>query len=245
VHAGNLSEFCNSYKAGRIRACASGRDCVIFSFVLTVISWYTARRSRRELTEWVQRALTDKPTLLAIVADKYTQESHLRPFAPVAERFGDRLHVILAAEWEQSDRERDGEVALSQLGLSPAARQRVLHDEGKRRTGVVLRQKQPVALIELFFEERGYTTLDGRPDPRADEIGAREDRVVRQLEDLLVRLPPPPPAPSRALQPGEHDFSPQGLCRFCGQGKATLTACPGTKRDDGPRRDRFELIELD
>jgi hypothetical protein len=217
--------------------------------VLTVISWYAARRSRRTLSEWVQRALTDKPTLLAIVADKYTQEAHLRPFAPVAERFGDRLHVILAAEWEQPDRERDGEAALRQLGLAPVARHRVLHDEGKAegkaRTGVVLRQKQPVALIELFFEERGFTTLDGRPDPRASEIRAREDHVIRQLEDLLVHLPPPPPPPSRVLQPGEHDFTPQGLCNFCGQGKSTLALCPGTKRDDGPRRDRFELIELD
>jgi hypothetical protein len=215
------------------------------SAVYSVISWYGARRSRKELHELVQRALTDKPTLLALVADKYTQEAHLRPFAPVAERFGDRLHVILAAEWEQEDRERDGEVLLGQLGLAPEARRRLLVDQGKARTGLVLRQKQPVALIELFFEERGFTTLDGRPDPRGAEIGAREDRVVRQLEELLVRLPPPAPPPSRALQPGEHDFSPAGLCRFCGAGSATLTACPGTRRDDGPRRDRFELIELD
>ena len=213
--------------------------------MLTVISWYAARRSRRQLHEWVQRALTDKPTLLAIVSDQYTQEAHLRPFAPVAERFGDRLEVILAAEWEQDDRERDGEVVLRQLGLAQAGRHRVLHDEGKARTGVVLRQKQPVALIELFFEERGFTTLDGRPDPRGAEIAAREDHVVRQLEQLLVRLPPPAPPPPRALPPGEHGFSAQGLCRFCGQGKSTLSLCPGTKRDDGPRRDRFELIELD
>jgi hypothetical protein len=213
--------------------------------VLTVISWYTARRSRKQLHEWVARALTDKPTLLAVVSDKYTQEGHLRPFAPVAERFGDRLHVILAAEWDEEDRVRDGEVLLRGLGLEPNARHRLLHDEGKARTGVVLRQKQPVALIELFFEERGFTTLDGRPDPRASEIREREDHVVRQLEGLLVRLPPPPPPPSRILKPGEHDFSPQGLCRFCGQGASTLSACPGTKRDEGPKRDRFELIELD
>ncbi len=134
---------------------------------------------------------------------------------------------------------------LRQLGLHPIARHRLLHDEGKGRTGVVLRQKQPVALIELFFEERGFTTLDGRPDPRGSEIRAREDHVVHQLEDLLVRLPPPSPPPSRALKPGEHDFAPSGLCRFCGQGAATLSACPGTKADEGPKRDRFELIELD
>src|SRR5205807_7050820 len=135
--------------------------------------------------------------------------------------------------------EREGDVMLRQLGLAPTARHRVLHDEGKARTGLVLRQKQPIALIELFFEERGYTTLDGRPDPRGAEIRAREDHVVRQLEELLVRLPPPPPPPPRTLQPGEHDFSPQGLCRFCGQGRATLLACPSTKPDDSPRRDRF------
>ena len=213
--------------------------------MLTVISWYAARRSRRQLHEWVARALTDKPTLLAVVSDKYTQEAHLRPFAPVAERFGDRLHVILAAEWEQEDRERDGEVMLRQLGLAPTARHRVLHDEGKARTGLVLRQKQPVALIELFFEERGYTTLDGRPDPRGDEIRAREDHVVRQLEELLVRLPPPAPPPPRTLKPGEHDFSERGICSYCGQGRSTLMACTGTKRDESPPRDRFELIELD
>jgi hypothetical protein len=213
--------------------------------VLTVISWYAARRSRKQLHELVQQALTPAPTLLAIVADKYTNEDHLRPFAPLAERFGDRLHVILAAEWEQEDRERDGEAALRQLGLAPDARRRVLRDQGKGRTGVVLRQKQPVALIELFFEERGFVTLDGRPDPRGAEMRAREDRAATQLEELLVRLPPPPPPPSRKLQPGEHDFSPQGLCRFCGQGRASLLACPGTRKDDGPQRDRFELIELD
>ncbi|MFN2549011.1 MAG: hypothetical protein ABR567_16425 [Myxococcales bacterium] len=179
------------------------------------------------------------------MSDKYTQEAHVRPFAPVAERFGDRLHVILAAEWEQEDRERDGEVLFRQLGLAPAARHRVLHDEGKGRTGVVLRQKQPVALIELFFEERGFTTLDGRPDPRGDEIRAREDHVVRQLEDLLVRLPPPPPPPPRVLKPGEHDFTPQGICTYCGQGRSTLLACTGTRRDESPKRDRFELIEIE
>ena len=213
--------------------------------MLTVINWFAVRRSRRQLHEWVTRALTDKPTLLAILSDKYTQEAHVRPFVPVSERFGDRLDVILAAEWEQEDRERDGEVVLRQLALAPTARRKILTDDGKRRVGLVLRQKQPIALIDLFFEERGYTTLDGKPDPRADEIRAREDHVVRQLEELLVRLPPPAPPPSRLLQPGEHDFSLQGICRFCGDGKSTLKACPGTRRDEGPRRDRFELIELD
>lgn len=213
--------------------------------MLTVISMYAARRSRRTLSEWIQRALTDKPTLLAIVSDQYTQEAHLRPFVPLSERFEGRLDVILAAEWKAEDRETEGEAALRQLGLAPEARRRLLHDEGKARAAVVLRQKQPVALIDLFFEERGFTTMDGRPDPRGDEIRAREDAVARKLEDLIGRLPPPAPPPPRILQPGEHDFSPQGLCRFCGQGRSTLLACPGTRRDEGPRRDRFELIEID
>lgn len=213
--------------------------------MFTVISWYAARRSRKELHQLVQAALTDKPTLLAIVSDRYTNEDHLRPFAPLAERFGDRLHVILAAEWEQEDRERDGEIALRNLGLAPEARRRLLRDEGKSRLALVLRQKIPVALVELFFEERGYTTLDGRPDPRGDEMRAREERVAAQLEDLLGRLPPPAPPPPRTLKPGEHDFSPRGICNFCGQGRSTLLACTSTKKDDGPHHDRFELIELD
>jgi len=213
--------------------------------MLTVLSWYTARRSRKELHQLVAAALTDKPTLLAIVSDKYTIVDHVRPFAPLAERFGDRLQVILAAEWEQADRERDGEIALRNLGLAPEARRRVLRDEGKARVAVVLRQKIPVALIELFFEERGFTTLDGRPDPRGAEMREREDRAMAQLEDLLGRLPPPPAPPPRTLKPGEHDFSERGICNFCGQGRSTLLSCSGTKRDDGPQRDRFELIELD
>jgi hypothetical protein len=213
--------------------------------VLTVISWYSARKSRKSLQELVLKALTDTPTLLAVVADKYTNEDHLRPFATVAERFGDRLHVILAAEWEQPDRERDGEALLRALGLAPAARPRLLRDAGKTRTGLVLRAKQPIALIELFFEERAYTTLSGQPDPRGEEMAAREGRVVQQLQELLVRLPPQPPPPPRMLQPGEHDFSPQGLCRICGEGSSTLAACKGTKQDDSPPRDRFELIELE
>ena len=213
--------------------------------VYTVIPWFAARRARKSLAQMVQAALTDRPTLLAIVSDKYTSEDKLRPFAPLAERFAGRLHVILAAEWEQEDRERDGEATLRELGVVPEARRRLLRDEGKRRFALLLRQKQPVALLEVFFEERAYSGLDGRPDPRASEIAAREDEVARGIEQVLVRLPPPAPPASRTLQPGEHDFSSQGLCRFCGQGRSTLSACPGTKREETPPRDRFELIELD
>jgi hypothetical protein len=213
--------------------------------VYTVIPWFAARRARKSLWQILQPALTDRPTLLAVLRDKYTSEDKLRPFAPLAERFGGRLHVILALEWEQEDREREGEVALRELAVVPEARPRLLRDDGHRRFALLLRQKQPVAVVEVFFEERAHTTLDGRPDPRGEEIAAREDEVARKIDELLVRLPPPAPPPPRTLQPGEHDFSPQGLCRLCGQGRASLLACAGTKREEGPRRDRFELIELD
>jgi hypothetical protein len=213
--------------------------------VYTVIPWFAARRARKSLWQMLQPALTDQPTLLAVLRDKYTSEDKLRPFAPLAERFGGRLHVIVALEWEQGDREREGEAALRELGVAPEVRPRLLRDDGPRRFALLLRQKQPAALVEVFFEERAHTALDGRPDPRGEEIAAREDEVARKIDELLVRLPPPAPPPPRTLQPGEHDFSPQGLCRLCGQGRATLVACAGTKRDEGPRRDRFELIELD
>lgn len=211
----------------------------------TVLPWFAARRARKTLWQLLQAELTDRPTLLAILADKYTNQDRLRPFAPLAERFQGRVHVILAAEWEQEDREREGEAALIQLRVAPEARRLLLRDEGRRRTALLLRQKQPVALVEAFFEERAFVGLDGNPEPRAAEIGAREEEVARSIEEALGRLPPPAPPPQRALQPGEHDFSAQGLCRLCGQGSSTLLACPGTKREEAPRRDRFELIELD
>jgi hypothetical protein len=215
------------------------------SFVLTVLPWFVARRSRKSLSQLVAAELTDKPTLLAVVADRYTNERHIRPFSPLSERFGDRLHVILVAEFEEADRELQGEALLRDLQLAPEARRRMLRDEGPGRVAVILRQKRPVAMIELFFAERAYTSLDGRPDPRGAQMQAREDDVVKAIEELLGRLPPPLPPPPRLLQPGEHDFAASGLCQRCGGGRATLLACPGTRRDEGPRRDRFELIELD
>jgi hypothetical protein len=213
--------------------------------VLTVISWSNGRRARKALHELVQEALSDRPTVLAVVSDLYTIDEHIRPFAPLSERFGDRIHFIVAAEWRQEDREREGEVLLQRLGLSPESRRNVLRDRGHGRVAVVLRQKRPVALLETFFEERGYTTLDGQPDPRGAEMRAREDQVARDLEELLGRLPPPVGPAPRALKSGEHDFGERGICSFCGQGRSTFLACPGTRREEGPRRDRFELIELD
>ena len=214
-----------------------------------MINWTAARRSRRPLAELVERALTNVPTLFGMVSDKYTNEHNLRPWATIAERFGSRLEVLLLAEWEPADRLADGTPLLRRLGLAAEAQPRLLTDADPLvRTAMVLRQKQPVALIDLFFEERGRTTLDGKPEPRAAEMAEREERAMRQLQDLLGRIPPPPPPPPRALQPGEHDFSPQGLCRACGLGRATLLPCTGkavAARDEGPKRDRFELIELD
>ena len=211
----------------------------------TVLPWFAARRARKSLSQLLQAALTDGPTLLAILADKYTNGDRLRPFAPLSERFGGRLHVIVAAEWEQEDREREGEAALRELGVAAEPRRRLLRDEGRGRAVLLLRQKRPVALVEAFFEERAFVGLDGRPDPRGAEIAAREEEVARRIEEALGRLPPPAPPPPRTLQPGEHDFSPRGLCRLCGQGSSTLLACPGTKREEAPRPDRFELIELE
>lgn len=211
--------------------------------MLTVISWFTARKTRKPLHELVNRALTNAPTVLCVVADKYTNEDKLRPFVPLADRFGDRLHFILAAEWEQADRELEGEVLLRGLGLATEQRPALLADAGSDRRALVLRQKQPVALIDLFFQERGRA-LDGGPDPRDGEFRALEDAIAAELDKLLVRLPPQPPPPMRGLQPGEHDFTALGLCNSCGDGRSSLRVCPG-RRDEGPKRDRFELIELE
>ena len=213
--------------------------------MLTVISSYSARRARKSLREMVERVLGDGPALLVIVSDQYTNEDHLRPFAPLAERFGDQLHVIVAAEWPAEAREREGQALLRWLEVAPEQRGKLLRDEGELRVGLVVREKKPVALLELFFKERGYARLDGSDDPGQDALRVREASIGDALHGLLGKLPPPAPPPSRPLQPGEHDFSPQGLCRLCGQGQSTLSICPGTKADDGPRRDRFELIELD
>src|SRR3989442_12777389 len=143
----------------------------------------------------LQPALTDRPTLLAVGGDKYTSEDKLRPFAPLAERFGGRLHVILAAEWEPEDREREGDAALRELGVVPEARRRLLRDEGRRRFALLLRQKQPAAVIEGFFEERALCRLDVPPHPRGAESAPPQAGTVPRPHAPPGRLPPAPPPP--------------------------------------------------
>jgi hypothetical protein len=211
--------------------------------VFTVLSWFAARKSRKPLVELVMDELRPEPTLFAILADRYTNESSLRPFAPLAEQLADRMHVLLLAEWPQDERERDGAALLTRLGVSRETWPMLLRDEqGDTRFAMVLRRRQPVALINLFFRER----RQGGREREDDELRAWEEKARRKLEELLSRLSPLPPEPVRALARDEHDFLSTGLCRKCGQGAGTLLAC-GAQRpvEAGPSRDRFELIELD
>jgi hypothetical protein len=152
------------------------------------------------------------------------------------------MHVLLLAEWPQQERERDGEAILSRLGASRETWPMLLRDEDDTRFAIVLRRKQPIALVNLFFRER----RQGIGDREDEELCAWEEQAFRKLDALLLRLSPLPPEPPRALAPGEHDFLSTGLCRKCGQGVGTLLAC-GVQRqpEPGPSRDRFELIELD
>src|SRR5207237_6223350 len=96
--------------------------------VLTVLSWFAARRSRKSLRDIVSGELRPAPTLLAMLSDRYTNEDNLRPFAPLAEQLGDRMHVFLLAEWPQDERERDGDALLRAFGLAAEARPLLLRD---------------------------------------------------------------------------------------------------------------------
>jgi hypothetical protein len=273
----------------------------------TVLTWYGARRARRPLHELVRFELTGMPTLLTLVGDRFTQESHLRPFRPLAERFGERLHVLLCAEWDERDRLRDGEELFRRLGVAPDLRPRLLRPEGERRCGLFLKQKLPLALVDLYFAERAPPRSAGADDGREPYFLAREELVAQEVERLLARplpasaleaaqradeelqegsallsqppraagvkvviverpgvraqqaaldnpvareVPPsrpaPLPAPAAAQRPppGAHDFGSNIVCRLCGDDRFSVRTCPG-KREEGPRKDRFELIEID
>jgi len=128
--------------------------------VLTVVSWFAARKSRRPIVQLVADNLRPEPTLLALLADRYTSESSLRPFAPLAEKLGDRMHVLVLAEWPQPDRERDGEALLRSLGVSREAWPMLLRDENDARFAVVLH--------------------------RGDHVTEAEQRLRDLLQDLLA-----------------------------------------------------------
>ncbi|MFL5312711.1 MAG: hypothetical protein ACJ79H_19930 [Myxococcales bacterium] len=187
--------------------------------MLTVVSWSTARKSRQPIVQLVADHLRPEPTLFALLADRYTSESSLRPFAPLAEKLRDRMHVLLLAEWPQPDRERDGETLLRSLGVSPEAWPMLLRDEDDARFAVVLHRGRPVALINLFFRELPH----GSGTPEDEELRAWEDEASRKLESLLSRLSPLPP---EATPPQPSPSEPR-------------------EPPPSPRRDRFELIELD
>src|SRR6266478_5869513 len=141
--------------------------------VLTVVSFSAARKSRTPITQLVADNLRPEPTLLALLADRYTSESSLRPFAPLAEKLGDRMHVLVLAEWPQDDRERDGAALLGSLGVSREAWPMLLRDEDDARFAIVLHRGRPVALINLFFRELPrHAQLRGRGAARLGGGGA-------------------------------------------------------------------------
>jgi hypothetical protein len=217
----------------------------------TVFTWYGARRARKSLLELVRRELTDRPTLLAVLEDKFTQENHVRPFQPLAERFGERLHVILCAEWDPPLRQTEGERLFRDLGVAEEQLPRLLTDEGESRCAVLLRTRQPVALLDLYFVERGYSRETGLVDGREPYFLEREERAAQELERLLARPAPPPltlPAPPSAASlaaaiPGATVLGP---ARSQQPPRSTpRPPAPLPREEEGPRRDRFELIELE
>ena len=162
--------------------------------MLTVVSWATARKSRKPIVQLVSEHLRPEPTLLVLLADRYTSESSVRPFAPIADRLQGRMDVLVLAEWPQDERERDGEALLRSLAVSREVWPMLLRDEDDARFALVLYRGRPVALINLFFRE----LPQGSADPDEAQIRAWEDEAVRKLETLLSRLsplPPPPDAP--------------------------------------------------
>jgi hypothetical protein len=192
------------------------RPRVMLPAVLNVVSFSAARKSRKPIAQLVTDHLRPEPTLLALLADRYTSESSLRPFAPLADKLAGKMHVLVLAEWPQQERERDGEALLGSLGVSREAWPMLLRDEDDARFAVVLHRRRPVALINLFFRE----LPSGSGGPEDEELRAWEDEALRKLEALLPRLSPLPPEAARAV-------------------------APATPPEPGPSRDRFELIELD
>ena len=184
--------------------------------MLTVLSWSTARKSRNPIVQLVADHLRPEPTLLALLADRYTSESSLRPFAPLAEKLRDRMHVLVLAEWPQAEREKDGETLLRSLGVSAEAWPMLLRDEDDTRFALVLHRGRPAALINLFFRELPH----GSHTPEDEELRAWEDEALRKLESLLSRLSPLPR-------------------------EAPTATPPRRESEPSPTRDRFELIELD
>ncbi len=92
----------------------------------------------------------------------------------------------------------------------------LLRDEDDARFALVLHRGRPVALINLFFRELPH----GSRTPEDEELRAWEDEALRKLESLLSRLSPLPP-------------------------DAPAPSAPHPEPAPSPRRDRFELIELD
>jgi hypothetical protein len=256
------------FPAGVGVALGSARPVRLAAMPYTVLTWYGARRARKSLLDLVRFELTDRATLLAVVEDKFTQETHVRPFGPLADRFGERLHVILCAEWTQISRRVEGEALFRELGVPADLRPRLLRDEGEVRCALLLRRRQPVALLDLYFVERGPPSAAVADDGREPFFTAREELAAQEIERLLAQPAPPPveanlpveaarlvaaipgarvsQEPRTALAAGTgHDYDQTGKCRRCGDARFSPRACPGPPKDEGPRRDRFELIELE
>src|SRR5882762_9259317 len=174
-------------RPGRVKPAATGRSGLCSGRADRRL-WFTARKSRKPIVQLVADHLRPEPTLFALLADRYTSESSLRPFAPLAEKLGDRMHVLVLAEWPQEDRERDGETLLRSLGVSREAWPMLLRDEDDARFAVVLHRGRPVALINLFFRE----LPQGSGGAQEEEVRAWEDEALRKLEALLSRLSPLP-----------------------------------------------------
>jgi len=183
--------------------------------MLTVLSWSTARKSRTPIVQLVAEHLRAEPTLLVFLSDRYTSESSLRPFSPLSDSLRDRMHVLVLAEWPQPERERDGETLLRSLGVSREAWPMLLRDEDETTRFAVVLHRGRPVALINLF----FRELPvGSGSAEDQELRGLEEEALRKLEALLSRLSPIPPESA---------------------------APPSPPPDAGPRRDRFELIELD